>query len=328
MQNWSVLLCAPPASGKTYFLRELIKTQKLIYIAPLRAICEEMFQVYSGLGHKVKLNEQYNKNFDIHIYTVEQFHKLDLDLIRDCLIVLDECHLVYHWRVFRYLLDEVYYGILSSRVPVIFLSATLTGHERSQLSRDSQWSGREFIYIDNGNFKLRYVPHSQFCLGKHHFFLELLNSIKTRKNIFIFCKYRYEVSMWKNVLHRWDKHILTCLGGESKQFIEELHQNQEEFKIIISTQVLSHGVNLPIIKNVFLTTPPSSKSMFIQVLARGGRDGGGFKLFYKKSWLSPKNLILSMCRYFILILKHSSNMNTWKSWKELSSKKQYLKKKI
>ena len=103
----------------------------------------------------------------------------------------------------------------------------------------------------------------------------LLNS--TQDFLLIFCRFRREVDEWSEFCHRHKISFCGAVGGEVKAFQESLEKNSQP-RLIASTETLSHGVNLPVRRWVFLNYAEKRERFWLQMSARGGRDGKGYRL--------------------------------------------------
>ncbi len=74
-----------------------------------------------------------------------------------------------------------------------------------------------------------------------------------------------------------EKSVLTCVGGESRDFVLQLNQ-EVQLDFIVATTVVSHGVNLPNIGKVYFTYNVENLDFYLQMLGRGGRSGESFEV--------------------------------------------------
>jgi superfamily II DNA or RNA helicase len=82
--------------------------------------------------------------------------------------------------------------------------------------------------------------------------------------------------------------------------MSERLKSQPNPDFIISTTVLSHGVNLPKIEKLFFTYKVENPDLWIQMVARGGRKGEEFQVFaleepiglFWSSWKNAYDLML------------------------------------
>ena len=92
---------------------------------------------------------------------------------------------------------------------------------------------------------------------------------------------------------------LGCVGGEVDQFLNSVKENEGSIDCIFSTTTLSHGVNLPEIKKVFIDYEIKNYDFWLQMIGRGGRKGSEYQVYSydlfhttKKSRLKDKARIL------------------------------------
>ena len=71
---------------------------------------------------------------------------------------------------------------------------------------------------------------------------------------------------------------LGCRAGELEEFYQGLKRASKPLRLIVSTEVLSHGVNLPQIGFVVISYRPVNKEMWFQMVGRGGRFGSDYFL--------------------------------------------------
>lgn len=286
----AIILTAPPGWGKTYKLLEGIKQlkRKVIFVFPLRALCDEVFLSAIKFG----INS-------CNCRSLKDFQKLDWKLVDlvvttpecmdsdfedtaavDPVVILDECHLIYYWgETFREKMFECYLSILSTGAPLILLSATLDEPIIDKFKFDLEFNYKSIIHINIGNRVLKNYP-GQIFYYPAKFQKLLMGDIYYSHNKgvkLVFCQYRREVhDLAKDLQDRGYK-VLSCVGGEAKKFTDDL-QITKELDFIVSTSVLGHGVNLPNISKVYFTYPVKNLDFYLQMIGRGGRDGGPFEL--------------------------------------------------
>ncbi len=113
LENQSLLICAPTASGKTLvatmaIIKKLMKG-KTIYLVPLKALANEKYKEYKQLFENtpfkvtmatgdVDSDSQYLQNYDLLILTTEKFDSLlrhHVPWLHDVkVVVIDEIHLL------------------------------------------------------------------------------------------------------------------------------------------------------------------------------------------------------------------------------------------
>ena len=70
-----------------------------------------------------------------------------------------------------------------------------------------------------------------------------------------------------------------CVGGEVEKFQTELKNSNGKIDCIFSTIALSHGVNLPEIKKVFINYEVKNYDFWLQMVGRGGRQGSAYEVY-------------------------------------------------
>jgi ATP-dependent DNA helicase RecQ len=327
--QWTLLLIAPPACGKTHYLTQLMRDypkQKIIFLSPLRAIAEEMYQKVESLQiacQFLKPNQKIEQT-QFYISTVELFKAEYLYAIQDAWVVFDEFHLIYLWENFRPQLTDLWRELVLAPQPLLLLSATISVSCLERLKTELLLNDRELWLADYGNFKYKYHPR-QHCLPHiQAMMLSMLKHVSEKENSLLFCNYRQQVKQISQQLESFEIPNYHCVGGEAAQFSQQLHERLAH--LVLATSVLSHGVNLPIIKHVYFLQKSESAELDLQMQTRGGRDGSGYNVYFilkysPKAWLNYALLlgaILLKIKYWKLV----------KISKELSLKKFPSKKKI
>lgn len=276
-----LILTSPPASGKTYWISAFHKAldeKSILVISPLRALANEC---------KAKWPDT------ISVMTPEEWgmKKKYCDVV-----LIDEFHLFFYWGdSFRFKMWEVFYEIALHSKLMILLTATLSDEMREETVLFSSHFD-SILWINHGNQILKYCPELYIKAPSKRW---LINQIKTEdlKNgvKLIFCQYRKEVFQLEEELKKLGYECLTCVGGESKFMGEKLMKNSSP-DFIISTTVLSHGVNLPVIKKVYVLYEIKNLDFWIQMIARGGRNGETYKVLgldhpFHLKWRSWKNCL-------------------------------------
>lgn len=283
MENQTLLiLTSPPASGKTYWISSLANefpNEKLLVISPLRALRDECF---------IRWGER------VSVMTPEEW------LVKKSysgVVILDEFHLFFYWGdSFRPIMWEVFFE-LSERVELmIVLTATLNSEmQKEVLLFKTQFE--EILWIDHGNQVLKNKPYSYLKAPSKTWVLDVALSEKKNNSVkLFFCQYRNEVREVEKKLVKEGFICLTCVGGESKYMAQKL-QEVPNPDFIISTTVLSHGVNLPHISKIFFNYKVSNLDFWIQMVARGGRKGEAFQVIALDhpvglAWNPFKNILL------------------------------------
>lgn len=253
-----IILTSPPASGKTFLIAKLneeLKSNSLLVISPLRALADEC---------RLSWNNQ------ILVQTPEEW--LRKKHYFDC-VIFDEFHLFFYWGdTFRSQMWEVFYEISYRAKMVILLTATFSEEIKKETSRFScQFSS--IHWIDFGNQVLKYEPRFYVKAPSKKWILEQAETkIKSHEVHLIFCQYRQEVMALEKKLVNKGFSCVSCIGGESRTMRTKLLSTPYP-DFIISTTVLSHGVNLPAIRKIYLLYEVRNIDFWIQMVARGGRRG-------------------------------------------------------
>lgn len=287
-----LIMTSPPASGKTYWIEQFADAcgESVLVISPLRALADEC---------KARWGEK------IIVMTPEEWCNSG---VRKRIIIFDEFHLNFYWGdSFRPLLWDVFYELCSQASLVIALTATFS-KEMQQEVKKFAYHFDQITWIDLGNQKLKFSPWQYLKFSSRKKILELVyeTSLKTNDVALIFCAYRQEVHTVGEQLRKKGYRVWTCVGGEARN-IQLKMQEQVTPQFIVCTTVLSHGVNLPEISKVYLLYPINNIDFWIQMVARGGRKGGKYRVYglenpYGISWGHWTNfiaiLILSVRTYF------------------------------
>ncbi len=295
-----LLMTSPPATGKTRLVLSLYPAvlKKILFVSPLRALANEL---------KEKLSAKENVYL---LKTRKDFAKLDLvnkesffiivtaELIGDQILgwlesfpseivtIFDEFHLFYLWGdSFRPVLEEVCHGVANSGCSIIGLTATMPAELYQKWRADFSLGVDQLYLFDQGNLQLKSMPSTYHWINKFagnlmmkRFILYKLlsHNEKSPGKTIIFCKYRREVFEWVNYCNYLGIGALGCVGGEVDQFSQNL--KEKEFDFIFATSTLGHGVNLPEIAHVIISYLVSDISLWIQMVGRGGRNGGEYTL--------------------------------------------------
>lgn len=259
-----LILTAPPASGKTYWIERFhaaLNGQSLLVVSPLRALADEC---------KVKWNEA------ITVVTPEEW---EIKKDHYDVIIFDEFHLFFYWGdSFRPRMWEAFYGLSVHAKLVVALTATLPLNFQQELELFSVHFS-SVIWIDNGNQKLKTTPSHYRKSPSKAWMKKAIELFHEPHSVdLIFCAYRQEVFQWQAHLERQGFSVCTCVGGEAKEMKYKLALNPRP-DFIVATTVLSHGVNLPEIKTVYLTYKIANADFWIQMVARGGRRGEAHDVF-------------------------------------------------
>lgn len=300
------LLTAPVAKGKTYAFTEYYQNHQMrvIFVSPLRALAVEIYEKFSNEknvfwpGDKVdkarSRTDQYlnflTKKKALLILTVELLEDEFLDLMTDeedpILFVFDEFHLFYIWGDnFRPVLHDKFLGVLNTRHPVLALSATMNERVLDNLKSDLAFYTENWIYLNYGNLKL-FRPPSKINFFKGHekntlerAFWRELKAKKANDVLLMFCSYRGEVDEMVEMAKRHGYSAIGCVGGEVERFQLDLKNCSGAVDCIFSTIALSHGVNLPEIKKVFINYEVKNYDFWLQMVGRGGRQGSAYEVY-------------------------------------------------
>ena len=310
-----ILLIAPPAWGKTYRLIELIKKsqQKWVFLSPLRALNEEFyvktlksFRALNIRTHKEARDlAQISHHFDLIIITPELLSTKVIEALDDFIFVLDEFHLFYYWGdSFRERMHEVYIELCSRTIRQLLLTATMNGEFYARWDKESALNYEHRYVLDVGNRTLKNWPLSfeYYSFNRSHWLLDefLFQVLFTKKSLLLFVAYRHEVDQWVEKLVHRGVYALGAKGGEVEVFRQKLAAKKP--RVIISTTCLSHGVNLPSFDSVFIGYPTENKDFFIQMAARGGRQGERFRVysqdrfFQQRKFLNQLRVVVRMMR--------------------------------
>ncbi len=301
--NNSLIYIAPPAAGKTRMLLDIFPTdfKKVVFISPLRALINELFErlkgnypillLESGKNKKNTLYEFYKSKSSMILLTAEMVDDEMLAFLYknqdSVLVVIDEFHLFYLWGDdFRHALIETLMGVFETSVPVLGLTATLNESLLNRIQNDISTSVQDLYIINHGNMQLKFPPakinsYPNFKEIGHkminrRLMYELKKQSKSKEIILVFCRYREEVDRWLMWCKKNGILAIGCKGGETTSFSKKLQEMSPA--VIFATIALSHGVNLPPIRKIFITYKVEKKDFFIQMVGRGGRQGEKYEL--------------------------------------------------
>lgn len=307
------LLTAPVAAGKTRLVVEFYRENnfKIIYISPLRALANEVF-------HRLSLDEKNiflaggdtpledclrgfikaSKSFlvtTMELLSEEFLEELSLG-DQKVLFVIDEFHLFYYWgESFRPILHDRFLAILNFYFPVLAVTATMADEVMERMRDDLRFYQDFWVHLDYGNHKLHRTPQKMVSFHglKPHFvqraFWRELRSKKHQHIFLYFCAYRSQVDELVDRANRMGFRTLGCVGGEVEDFLQGLSQREEGIDCIFSTTTLSHGVNLPEIKKVFIDYEVKNYDFWLQMVGRGGRRGGEYEVYTCDAYHMTKN---------------------------------------
>ena len=308
------LLTAPVAAGKTKMVVDYYESHqvKIVYLSPLRALANE---VYSKLkseqekklypdkniflaGGEMPLEDVYanflSKDKAFLVCTMELLAEEFLVECAKCLLeeetskilfVIDEFHLFYYWGGgFRPILHDRFLALLNDQFPVLAITATVSDEVMNLLKKDLSYYQDFWIHLDFGNQKLHREPKqivSYYGLKPHYIQKAFWREIRQKKpgEVFLyFCAYRSQVDELVHRTKRMGFRSLGCVGGEVETFLEQL-QDSDRLDCIFSTTTLSHGVNLPEIKKVFIDYEVKNYDFWLQMIGRGGRRGSAYEVY-------------------------------------------------
>lgn len=280
-----IILTSPPASGKTYWISGLKKAfpeEKLLVISPLRALADEC---------------RLNWKDSVIVMTPEEWLG---NKITSKLVIFDEYHLYLYWGdSFRPQMWEMFYELVQTSELTFLLTATMS-LEMKEVIETFSCQFNAIYWYDFGNQKLKYYPSKYFKAPSKAWLLKHIKREEKNKNVkLIFCKYRQEVLSLERSLSYEGFQCVSCIGGEARYMKDKLDKMPFP-DFIISTSVLSHGVNLPDIRRVYFLYQVQNLDFWIQMVARGGRRGKSYDVFALEK---PYGLKWSAFRNFWAILK-------------------------
>jgi superfamily II DNA helicase RecQ len=259
-----ILVTAPPASGKTYWMRRFVAEagpDEVIFISPLRALADECKR-FSPPELLVMTPEEWN---------VKKPERR--------IVIFDEFHLFFYWGdTFRERMWESFYELSLSARLVVLLTATVSDEMKQEVAGFSSHFD-SVTWFDFGNRKLKFIPRKYVKAPHRQWLMKILeNEPMGEGGRLVFCRYRDEVFRLEKHLSSIGFRCISCVGGESK-FMQLRLQSMPHPDYIISTTVLSHGVNLPLIRKVFFLYETQNIDFWIQMVARGGRKGEEYEVF-------------------------------------------------
>jgi superfamily II DNA helicase RecQ len=212
------------------------------------------------------------------------------------IVIFDEFHLFFYWGdSFRPLMWEMFFEVTQKASFTFLLTATLNEKMKDDLILfKSQFDA--IYWVNNGNQQLMYKPFRYLKAPSRKWIQNQFEMEEKNKNVkLIFCQYRAEVFALEKKLLSLGFSCIPCVGGESKFMAKRLSDCPHP-DFIISTTVLSHGVNLPMIKKIYFTYQVSNIDFWIQMVARGGRRGDQYQVFalekpYELKWNRYLNFV-------------------------------------
>lgn len=293
-----LLLTAPPASGKTYLIQNLIQewSEVPLLISPLRALANECLLRW-GASCLVMTPEEWMKK-----------------KTRTRLLILDEFHLYFYWGdTFRPAMWEAFYEMVESAELVILMTATLTLEMQAEIKNFSCHFD-QIHWLDHGNQQLKYHPTHYYQVYSSEWLENFILSSEWNKGVnLIFCAYREEVLRWEKKLKEKGYRVWTCVGGEAGLFSARVHTERPP-QFIVATTVLSHGVNLPAISRIFFLYSVDNLDFWIQMVARGGRRGEDFEVYALEN---PSGIKWNKYLNALAILRLSLKMRAQQTLKQI-----------
>ena len=289
-----IILTAPPASGKTYWISSLglASSSHILVISPLRALADECHEKW---GEKIT------------VMTPEEWM---IKKVPHEIVIFDEFHLFFYWGdTFRVLMWEAFF-LLSQNASMTFLLTATFSREMQKIVEDYTCQFDQIIWIDRGNQQLKNLPTLYVRAYSRKWLESLIELQEVSESVrLIFCQYREEVGFWEKRLAHLGFSVVSCVGGEAREMKHKLAKNPRP-DFIVSTTVLSHGVNLPSIKKIFFLYPVNNIDFWIQMVARGGRRGEGYEVFALENprgikWNSFTNLLAILLISFKMKLKQN-----------------------
>lgn len=298
------LLTAPVASGKTRMVVEFYHNHdfKVVYLSPLRALANEVYanlikrdakNVFLAGGDKklAEIQQDFiSRRKSFMVTTIELLNEEFVEELfykeQKVLFVIDEFHLFYHWgESFRPLLHDRFLCLLNFEFPVLAVTATIDHTIMDRLKKDLKYYQDFWIHLDFGNHQLHRPPARTICyngLHPRYIYRAFWREIRQKKSdeIFLyFCAYRGQVDELVNRARRQGFKAVGCVGGEVENFLQELRNFEGKVDCIFSTTTLSHGVNLPEIKKVFIDYEVKNYDFWLQMIGRGGRQGSPYEVY-------------------------------------------------
>ena len=303
------LYIAPIGAGKTRFVWELAFSisEPIVFISPLRSIINELSELKGSInfggdreskrGALLKFKQE---SQSILLLTPESLTNeiwIALKNMRP-LFVIDEFQLFYIWgKTFRDKLRGFIEELYLDRHKILGLSATISEDVLKEIELDHVLCGSNLIKLDLGNFKLRNEPRRIKKVSIESFWKFVLIKVKLlRKRTIVFVRTRREVEHYVLWLKKKGVYAIGCVGGETKEFLRKFQSSK--YDVIVSTSVLSHGVNLGLIENVCLSYSPE-EYLRIQMIGRGGRTGKPFTVIEIQQELEFKDKLFDQIVHFL-----------------------------
>ncbi|MFZ4713905.1 MAG: DEAD/DEAH box helicase [Bacteriovoracaceae bacterium] len=289
------LMIAPPAWGKTHQLLSLLTNSPdtlFVFISPLRALANEFYGKTKDQYSVLLITESQSwKNFSerhqLVIVTPETCGN-SIEMLsasaKKILFVLDEFHLYFYWgTTFREIMWECLINVLVTEQPVLALTATLAPEQEVFFLEQMKNQVHLVIKMNYGNQKLLHLPKQSIFIpkiwkDKSDWLVQHELEKSSRGCVLFFVAFRSDVDRFKVFFENQGYLVLTCVGGEASLFADQLKKNPAP-DLIISTTVLSHGVNLPQIRAVIFNYKLNNLDFWVQMVGRGGRKGEKYFLY-------------------------------------------------
>ena len=301
----AVIFLAPPGYGKTSILMDLIQksNQKFIFISPLKELSLEVFERMDKEIDCMFNPDLKDKNWSKKKMLVVTPEKFQDCFLQDRIVILDEIHLFYHWDNFRPHLRDVFMSVATGENPLWCLTATLNSEYSDFLKEDLLINYNDVILLDLGNHKLLRKPYRNIYVLKFwqkYFQRNFHYLLKKNKTSLVFLPYRQSVDDWEEKLLHSELRVIGCKSVSGMYWGKTIKELKPE--VILSTSVLSHGVNLGKIEQVFITYLLENKDFWIQMAARGGRNGEKFTLITLDPYFKS-NIFLNFFHNLILVFR-------------------------
>ena len=289
------LWIAPPGWGKTSLLLDLIGhlKQVIVFISPLKALSLEFHQRLLRAGLSSLLVDSRRQlqtlgpqllNYQAVVLSYEHvsgaFARFLQSRPQKFLLVFDEFHLLFHWgNSFRPELWESFYQLAESGQDALALSATVDEGILQEIQSTFAPCFRTIQVVDQGNFSLLNAPQKVYRMRhQSELWIHLLRNLSRGRRCLVFLPFRAQVEQWGHRLRSQGWAALDCVGGKTLEFRQRLG-DCPQVQVILATDALGHGVNLPPISQVFISHPVVERAMWLQMVGRGGRDGRPYRLY-------------------------------------------------
>ena len=325
----SVLIVAPPGSGKTWLGLEVaagraLMGEKAAYLAPLRALAAECYRKIKRKGLSASLTTgdyhlPLGEEWSVLVSTFERFDSLTRrSEVSVGTVVVDEVHTLGDGRRGARL-EGLLVRMRESNVQLVALTATLGNAEEI-----AEWLGLKLLKLKPA----RRQPKVIVCQDKNRAVLELAErAVNERKQLLVFVSTRRSAESLAKIIAKkigldFTCSSLKCLPDElgelaasgvgyhhagltrkTRAAIEELF-DQGVIRVLVATTTLSAGVNIPasIVAVRDLRVFDGERSTYLdanvlhQILGRAGRRGGKGESFILCQSHAEKGAVLR--RYF------------------------------